>query len=211
MPVIFEESKEFSFMGDEAPLVKPLENFDKFLEEEPDFGRESVIKHYEPEKKLTSKLIVALLKSAIKKPYKRMVKEGFWALQNYESDPENLSTPRSIYRSYDKPFKADPPAVKYHSRDITVKSEEISQRISSLMERIQSKEFSPQHFSSMETPTSQKSLKLNLYIPRTTLQDSPLSSLSLGGLDTDRASKILTNRSDRLKEELDDMENSEYL
>ncbi|CAG9326479.1 unnamed protein product [Blepharisma stoltei] len=214
LQIILEESKEFSFMGDDAQNAKLNDNFDAFLDKEPDFGRDSDIKEEKPRK--ISNYMLSVLKSALKDPYRRILHWSFNGLKKVEkpkeidSDLENLSTPRSIYRTIDKPLKSETPPMKYHAIDVTVKSEALSQRINSLMERIQSKDFSPENYASLETPTSVKSSKVNLYIPSTSSPGSPLSTMTMGALDTDRTSQILSKRSEKIQEELESMDNFEY-
>lgn len=164
-----------------------------------------------------------------KSAYSRTVRQ----LDNYEDRTEDytvracsrqairpISVPETSeeVRKYDLPLKsigrpsrpltlAEPQATASHANTVLYKSEELCQRVSSLMDRIST---TKQHKLSIETSSQVPTSRLNLYIPDVQVESplSPMTTMSMGGLDSDRQ---LTQRSNKLQNEIRRLERAEKL
>lgn len=138
---------------------------------------------------------------------------GAWRQEDYEDSPDIISV-KSRKRGFQKENIPDTAGKDPHNyaqntsvqaNSVLFKSEELCRRVSSMMERI-----SHSRSLSIETPSLVSTSRLNLHIPDVILESplSPLTSLSMGELDSDRQ---LTQRSNKLQKEIGKLERAEQL
>jgi hypothetical protein len=116
---------------------------------------------------------------------------------------EKENIPQYSYRDT-MDYPVSPSETASHANSVLFKSEELCKRVSTLMDRIGSKRQLTLETSAVSTS------RLNLHIPDVVLESpmSPLTSISMGDLDSDRQ---LTQRSNKLQKEISMLERAEKL
>jgi hypothetical protein len=124
-------------------------------------------------------------------PLNKLMQYAFDSLgptnQYYKSSDEN---------SMDSPVREGTFQTSNQARSVLLKSENLCKRVTSLVSKLSSNQISQDSYESIS------SSRVNLHIPKISLNNTPLSPISMGGLDTDR----ITSTMDCEQQEINDYE-----